>query len=72
MSDIDEFEDDYYVKDDFDAEGDFDAAMRECGVGADGYCGYAGSEFCDWACPMMRFGFHGTEVLDDELESDDV
>lgn len=68
---MDYFEDDY-DPDDYDPEDDFEIAMSECGAMADGQCGYAGSEFCDWDCPMLRFGFHGTEVPDDELESDDV
>ncbi|MEO9231538.1 MAG: hypothetical protein ABI216_21670 [Devosia sp.] len=38
----DDFEDDDY--DDFE----------DCGMGPDGQCSMAGSEWCDWDCPRSR------------------
>ncbi len=32
----------------------YEALMQECGMRADGYCGKAGSEECDWECPFSR------------------
>lgn len=49
-----------------DDEDNFDKALSECGVMSDGLCSMAGSEFCDWECPLLKFGFHGTEIDDDD------
>lgn len=41
--------------DDFDdAEDEDDYLDEDCGMGADGQCSMAGSEFCDWDCPRDR------------------
>lgn len=39
------FEDEDRLDDDADDFGD-------CMMGPDGYCGAAGSEYCDWECPL--------------------
>lgn len=39
---------------DFDpTEGDEEAEDFECSMGPDGQCGAAGTEWCDFACPVM-------------------
>ena len=50
----DDFHDDYDDDAPPDPETDFDAAMSLCYMHADGYCGAAGSEYCDWECPVRR------------------
>jgi hypothetical protein len=47
---------DYDDFDDFDNEYDEDEddLMDECGMMPDGYCTLAGTEWCDWECPMGR------------------
>ncbi len=37
----------------YDHELDYDP-MDDCHMGPDGYCGAAGSEHCDFECPIMR------------------
>jgi hypothetical protein len=51
----------YDDDDDFDQFGhpvDCDCCASEfdidCAMGPDGQCGKAGSEECDWECPVMR------------------
>jgi hypothetical protein len=41
-------------EDDFDEtdSDDFDELMQECGLGHDGQCSMAGTEHCDFVCPM--------------------
>ncbi len=39
----------YGIESDEDDEEEFD-----CHMGPDGQCGAAGSEMCDWECPIMR------------------
>lgn len=34
--------------DDFEEEDD----LADCMMGPDGYCGLAGTEYCDWDCPL--------------------
>ncbi len=53
------YDDDRYDDyDDFDDGDDFDDEMAEaemnCSMMADGQCGQAGSEYCDWVCPIRR------------------
>ena len=36
-----------------DASGD-DEEFFDCHIAPDGQCGAAGSEWCDWDCPIMR------------------
>jgi hypothetical protein len=45
----------HYPEDDDapDDEDDFDVEF-DCHMGPDGQCGKAGSEECDWECPLMR------------------
>jgi hypothetical protein len=42
--DDDDYYDDYFDDDDFD----------ECGMGSDGQCSMAGSEQCDFECPLKK------------------
>lgn len=42
-----EYEDDEVEDDDLYLD-------EDCGKGPDGQCSYAGSEFCDWDCPLER------------------
>jgi hypothetical protein len=51
MSDYPEHDD---YEEDRSPENDFEMALSECGIGPDGYCGYAGSEYCDWDCPLTH------------------
>jgi len=44
--DFDPYDDD--LEDDED-----DLYVDECGMGHDGQCSMAGSEWCDWDCPIM-------------------
>lgn len=34
-----------------------EAMLDECALGPDGQCGLAGSEHCDWDCPMRESEF---------------
>lgn len=47
---------DYEDDDEYDPEDDFD-----CHMGPDGQCGAAGSEMCDWECPVMA-AIHREEI----------
>jgi hypothetical protein len=44
------------IFDDDDDEEDFDPA-DECMLGPDGQCGLAGSEWCDFECPLRDSEF---------------
>jgi hypothetical protein len=35
-----------------DEEDEYERALSMCGMGRDGLCGYAGTEHCDWDCPV--------------------
>jgi hypothetical protein len=48
-------EDEY---DDFDDDPEEDDIMDECGLGRDGQCSMAGSEHCDFTCPMRNSEFY--------------
>lgn len=39
-----------------DDGGEYDP-MDDCALGPDGQCGHAGSEFCDFECPMRNSEF---------------
>ena len=39
--------------DDIDDD-ELDELLQECMLGPDGQCGLAGSEHCDWECPMRE------------------
>lgn len=39
----------------------FEEALANCGMMHDGFCRYAGSEFCDWTCPVRDW-------FEDEIE----
>jgi len=43
-----------YDDGDYDPEDDFEF---DCHLGPDGQCGKAGSEECDWECPMRETEF---------------
>lgn len=47
----DEPDDDWFDDDEPD---DDDDLSDECGMTPDGYCQLAGSEWCDWSCPISR------------------
>lgn len=64
------------ASDDYDDEGDcsfrgtpdddyeldwFDEALQDCSMHEDGQCGAAGSEYCDWECPIMKLGWFDVE-----------
>ena len=40
--------------DEDEADDDLDLYEDECGMTDEGLCMYAGSEWCDWSCPMER------------------
>lgn len=61
----DDFDDDGNEPDDFEDE--FETALSLCSMHADGQCGAAGSEYCDWECPVMKWGGFG-EVADEASE----
>jgi hypothetical protein len=46
--------DEEWVYEDDEVEDEELYLEEDCGMGPDGQCGYAGSEFCDWDCPMER------------------
>lgn len=58
--------DDY--EDDFDDE--LENAMHECGSDGAGLCCFAGSEFCDWQCPIARLT--GKHPLDKDASGGEV
>lgn len=46
---------DVFLPDDerFDDDDDYDPdALAECGLAPDGFCGMAGTEFCEFECPF--------------------
>lgn len=49
-----------YWGEDFDEESFWegeeysDEDLLACGVMRDGHCSFAGSEYCDWSCPVAR------------------
>lgn len=43
---------DDFVDDDNEYEDDEDAILGECGLMHDGQCSQAGTEHCDFVCPM--------------------
>lgn len=54
----------YEDYDDFDDDeiDEFEAAMSECGYNPDlGFCTQAGTEFCDWECPLAEIWFNKSE-----------
>jgi hypothetical protein len=66
MSDADEYAEcldcgcDPCVCDDGDAyDEDDELALMNCGMMADGLCSMAGSEECDWKCPIRRVQLRG-------------
>ena len=48
--DLNDYDDDYEVEDD-------DDEYDDCGLMPDGQCLKAGSEECDWVCPMRNSEF---------------
>jgi hypothetical protein len=46
-------EDDFDDFDDYNDEESVDEAIQNCGMRRDGQCGKAGSEECDFECPVM-------------------
>ena len=53
--------DDYDPNDDEPEEYD---PMDDCALDDDGYCGHAGSEHCDFECPMRDSSlFRGSDAL---------
>lgn len=44
-------DDEDFFDDDYDDEPD---PLDDCGLTAEGYCMYAGSEWCDFECPFNR------------------
>ena len=44
-------DDDLFEDDAHEGEDDFDELL--CSMGRDGQCGQAGSEYCDFECPIM-------------------
>lgn len=68
---------DYGDEDDYDARYDssldgwdeldeFEEALQNCSMMADGFCGQAGSEWCDWDCPIRDMEI--IELEDDFIE----
>lgn len=45
------FDDQYFDDDDGDLD-DLDLLEQECGLRGDGQCGMAGTEHCDFICPL--------------------
>lgn len=53
MSDLDDYDDeDNYDED----ENPLEKAIEDCGIGPDGLCLLAGTEFCDFECPFRDGG----------------
>lgn len=49
-----ELDDGRYDDHPWDDVDDDDFDMMNCAMGADGQCGHAGTEWCDWDCPLSR------------------
>lgn len=49
----DDFDPLYYDIDDGEPN-EYETALMECGMGQDGYCELAGTEHCDWDCPIQE------------------
>lgn len=50
--------------DDYDDEpepDEFEQAMSECGMTNDGFCILAGTEHCDWDCPIAEMTWRKTK-----------
>lgn len=45
-------EPDDFDGDDFDETDELDELLQECGLGHDGQCSMAGTEHCDFVCPL--------------------
>lgn len=63
----DDFEDDDF-EDDHEDENILDAAIDACGIGQDGLCMLAGTEFCDFDCPFRDVGHPLVDDICDEGE----
>lgn len=49
----------WYADDEFDGDPnllDTAESLLDCGIMRDGLCSFAGSEYCDWSCPVARRG----------------
>lgn len=46
--------DDDYDEDDISDDEVLEHAMADCGQMGNGYCSMAGSEYCDWSCPLSN------------------
>jgi hypothetical protein len=53
---------------DDDDQPDEDDDLEDCMMGPDGYCGAAGSEYCDWECPLHNSHFGAALQQNDEGE----
>lgn len=54
----DPFFGDHDYADDLDEEDGDDFAEMNCGLMANGQCGQAGTEWCDWSCPFADEARH--------------
>ena len=45
------------IDDDYDELDALEEALQECGLDNDGQCGLAGTEWCDFECPMRDSEF---------------
>lgn len=62
---VDDEDDDYDGADDYDRDDAFEDALAECGMTEDGDCMLAGSEYCDFQCPI------NWDPIDELLEFDE-
>lgn len=64
--------DDDFCEDDYEGddipEDPIDAAIDDCGIGPDGLCMLAGTEFCDFDCPFRDGGHPITDDFSDPEE----
>lgn len=45
-------DEDFNPYDDCDEQDDFEQLADQCGSHRDGQCDLAGTEWCDWSCPL--------------------
>jgi len=68
-ADHDNGDEDY---DDDDWEREFEDAMSECGLTESGACLLAGTEYCDWKCPVREWGSLNPDGVPDEEHDEHV
>lgn len=68
---MDDLPDDDNEYDDYDDEWNDCDLMDECGLGHDGQCSMAGTEHCDFVCPMRNSeDFCGSKAWNEKHKED--